>query len=362
MAKLVVELTDRCNLRCGHCPSGRHGGRGELDPALFARILREIPACGIEQVAFTGGEPTLHSRFAELVSLTAGAGLDFALVTNGWSLPKHLDALLAHRERLRMITLSLDGARETTHDALRGRGSYRRVLQAASVCVLRGLPFGFNMSLTRRNQSEAAELVTLAAGLGALGVRFGHLMSDPNPAAAGLELGPDERKALDRELRMLQAQSDFPIGFAPGGWSEDLSPCDPLRGREFNLDWRGRLGLCCHLSGFNGQEQAAAADLNRVGLKEALAALGRLRDDLRGEKQRRRAGRDWRDDDHFACWYCAKRFGGADWIHARPDHPWHGALTGVVPTADGEPTDSQAAVAQQRAMQVPRLTARGPRS
>ena len=343
MIKLVVELTDRCNLSCGHCPSGRHGGRGELDPGLFTRLLAEAPGCGIELIGFTGGEPTLHSRFAELVGLTAAAGLDFGLNTNGWSLPKHLDVLLAHRDRLRMITISLDGAREATHDALRGRGSYRRVLQAASVCVLRGLPFTLNMSLTRANQGEAAEMIALAAGLGALGVRFGHLMSDPNPTAAELELGPDERKALDAQLRRLQAQSDFPVGIAPGGWSADLAPCDPLHAREVNLDWHGRLGLCCHLSGFAGQEQAAAADLSQVSLSEALAALTGLRDDLMDEKRRRRANGDWRDDDHFACWHCAKRFGGVDWMRAQPDHPWHAALVGI--SRDGESTLEQRAAA-----------------
>jgi hypothetical protein len=342
MIKLVVELTDRCNLRCGHCPSGRHGGRGELDPGLFTSLLAEAAGCGIELIGFTGGEPTLHSHFAELVELTAAAGLDFGLNTNGWSLPKHLDVLLAHRDRLRMITVSLDGAREATHDALRGRGSYRRVLQAASVCVLRGLPFTLNMSLTRANQGEATEMIALAAGLGALGVRFGHLMSDPNPAAAELELGPDERKALDAQLRRLQAQSDFPVGLAPGGWSADLAPCDPLRGREVNIDWQGRLGLCCHLSGFAGQEQAAAADLSQVGLRQALAALTGLRDDLMDEKHHRRANGDWRDDDHFACWHCAKRFGAVDWIRARPAHPWHAALVGD--SVDGARTSGQRAV------------------
>jgi hypothetical protein len=336
MIKLVVELTDRCNLSCGHCPSGRHGGRGELDPGLFTRLLTEAPGCGIDLVGFTGGEPTLHSRFADLVRCTAEAGLDFGLNTNGWSLPKHLDALLVHRDRLRMITFSLDGAREATHDALRGRGSYRRVLQAASVCILRELPFSFNMSLTRANRTEAAEMIGLAAGLGALGVRFGHLMSDPNPAAAELELGPDERKALDAELRELQAQSAFPVGLAPGGWSQDLAPCDPLHAREVNIDWRGRLGLCCHLSGFTGQEQAAAADLNQVSLSEALAALTGLRDDLMDEKRRRHANGHWHDDDQFACWYCAKRFGAVDWIRERPEHPWHLALVGT--SRDGSPT------------------------
>jgi hypothetical protein len=47
--------------------------------------------------------------------------------------------------------------------------------------------------------------VALAEGLGALGLRFGHLMSDPNPAARYLEMGPEARKALDAELHALQA-------------------------------------------------------------------------------------------------------------------------------------------------------------
>lgn len=329
MARLVIELTDRFNLRCGHCPSGRHGGRGEIEPALLGRVLAEARDGGIDNVSFTGGEPTLHSRFAEVVAMTAAAGLDFGLVTNGWSLPSRLDALLPHRERLRMITFSLDGARESTHDGLRGAGSFRRVLQAVSACVLRGLPFTFNMVLTRTNRAEVRELVALAAGLGALGVRCGHLMSDPNPAAAaGLELTPAERKALDAELKALQAESDFPVGFAPGGWTEDLFPCASLQAIECNLDWRGRLGLCCHLSGFAPAGQAVTADLNRVGLTEALATLRRVRDELKAEKLSRRKAGDWRDDDHFPCWYCARRFGGVDWIRAWPGHPWYEALTG----------------------------------
>ena len=320
MVKLVVELTDRCNLRCGHCPSGRHGGRGELDPALLGRVLGEARRWGIDHLAFTGGEPTLHSRFAEIVAMTA-AELDFSLVTNGWTLPARLNTLLPHRERLRMITFSLDGAREVTHDALRGPGSFRRVLQAVSACVLRELPFSFNMSLTRANRGEAEALVDLAAGLGALGVRFGHLMSDPNPAAAGLELTPAERKALDAELRALQARRDFPVGLAPGGWSEDLFPCAPLREEEYNLSWRGQLGLCCHLSGFTAEARTVAADLDRVSLGEALTTLRATRGKLKAEKRQQRGHGDWRDDDHFPCWFCAKRFGAVDWIRAQPEHP-----------------------------------------
>lgn len=356
MARLVVELTDRCNLSCGHCPSGRHGGRAELAVALFERVLAQVRPCGIEHISFTGGEPTLHSRFADLLTMTADTGLDFSLVTNGWSLPKHLHTLLPLRERLRMITFSLDGADEATHDTLRGRGSFRRVLHSVSTCVLHGLPFTFSMSLTRNNYSEADALVSLGAGLGALGVRFGHLMSDPNPAAAGLELSPQERKRLDAELLELQARSELPVGFAPGGYTQELSPCSPLQGDEYNLHWDGSLGLCCHLSGFAGSQDAIGGDLNRISLGEALHQLHLIRDELISEKQRLRDAGNWRDDDHFPCWYCARRFGAVEWIREQPEHPWFEVFSNALK----QPMDPAADPARESAVKCAPVRQRGP--
>ena len=66
------------------------------------------------------------------------------------------------------------------------QGSYRRVMRAASICVLKDLPFTLNMVLTAQNRHEVAEMVGLAARLGSRGVRFGHLMPTPETAIRGL--------------------------------------------------------------------------------------------------------------------------------------------------------------------------------
>ncbi len=60
----------------------------------------------------------------------------------------------------------MDGAREETHDRLRGKGSYRRVMRAASICVVKELPFTLNMVLTAQNRNEIGEMVVLAEQLG----------------------------------------------------------------------------------------------------------------------------------------------------------------------------------------------------
>ncbi len=215
MSRLVVELTNRCNLRCQHCYSERHAATGELPLDLFGKVLREGRGCGIDHFSFTGGEPTMYGRFAEVVRLVAGAGYTFGFVSNGSTMPKIHGLLVRHRAAFKGATFSLDGAREETHDALRGKGSFRQVMRAASVCVARDLPFTLNMVLTARNRGEVREMVSLAARLGSRAVRFGHLMPTPDTAQRRLDLTPQERRETEREIWGLQERAPLAVTMGP---------------------------------------------------------------------------------------------------------------------------------------------------
>ena len=67
LPRIVIELTNRCNLSCGHCFDERHAATGDLSLEVLEKVLREGKSCGIEQVSFTGGEPTIHRRFREII-------------------------------------------------------------------------------------------------------------------------------------------------------------------------------------------------------------------------------------------------------------------------------------------------------
>jgi MoaA/NifB/PqqE/SkfB family radical SAM enzyme len=41
MARLVIELTNRCNLRCLHCFTERHAGTDDLPLAILDTVLHE---------------------------------------------------------------------------------------------------------------------------------------------------------------------------------------------------------------------------------------------------------------------------------------------------------------------------------
>jgi MoaA/NifB/PqqE/SkfB family radical SAM enzyme len=310
MGRIVIELTQRCNLRCTHCPDGRHGGHGDLPLEVIETVLREAQAHGFEELAFTGGEPTLHRQFFEVIAQAAEAGYRFGFVTNGWNFPRIYSRLLPYRAQLAGITFSLDGATEATHDVLRGKGSYRRVLQAMSVCVVNALPFTLNMVLTRCNAAEVEALVELAARLGSRGVRFGPLMPTPHTGERGLALTLAERRALEQRIRDLQRNALVAVALAPGYYTPELFPCGPLQLQEFNIDWRGQVTLCCHLSGYG--ERAGDGDvvghLSAIPFAEALARLQQLQTWFQAQKRARHASGQFQEADYFPCLYCVKHF------------------------------------------------------
>ncbi len=303
------------------------GGRGDLPLAVLDTLLRGAKARGFEELAFTGGEPTLHPRFFEIVERTAEAGYTYGLVSNGWNFPHVYSRLLPFRDQLAGITFSLDGATEATHDALRGTGSYRRLLQAISVCVASDLPFSLNMVVTRRNRTELAALAELGAALGARGVRYGPLMPGGDPT---LELTLEERRASESAIRALQPGSPIPVALAPGYETDELFPCAPLNLEEFNIDWRGNLTHCCHLSGYADSGTDIVGNLRVLSFSEAWSRLRAANARFIREKQTRQAAGRLSEADRFPCLYCCGYFnklasGRAD--HRQPTASLQGDLS-----------------------------------
>lgn len=325
MARLIVELTNRCNLRCAHCFDERHAAVADLPFEIIRKLVSEGRGCGIDELCFTGGEPTVHREFESIVQTVAGAGYAYSFVSNATNFRKVHALLLRYREPFRGVTFSLDGACETTHDRIRGEGSFRRVMQAAALCLFSGLPFTFNMVLTAWNRHEIGELVALAETLGSDGVRFGHLMFTPETAVRGLDLSPAERRALEREIGALRRTAHVAVGMAPGYFVESPAfRCAPLSEDEYNVDYRGNLTLCCQLSGIAGpnSDSDSLGNLNDIGLKEALENFRlKVATYLQHKASRLAAGR-FTALDHFPCFYCVKYFGKAAWLMRSTKHAW----------------------------------------
>lgn len=94
---LQVEPTSRCNLHCRVCPVGAGLGRpaGDMDPALFRRIVDEVRDSALLLLFWDWGEPFLHPEAYGMIRYAAQAGLRIVASTNG-----HVFAAGDHAERV----------------------------------------------------------------------------------------------------------------------------------------------------------------------------------------------------------------------------------------------------------------------
>jgi len=195
---LTWELTYACNLSCVHClsSSGRRDP-GELSTAECKALIEELERMQVFYVNIGGGEPTVRPDFWELLDYAVARRVGVKFSTNGIKITAEIARRLAGTDYVD-VQISLDGATEQINDAVRGRGSYRTAIRAAT--SLAGAGFrGFKLSVvvTRHNAGQLDEFAALARDLGAQ-LRLTRLRPAGRGAAVWHELRPtaDQQRAV----------------------------------------------------------------------------------------------------------------------------------------------------------------------
>lgn len=345
--RLSVELTNVCNLHCSYCLRDEdalyHTRANFFDLELLRRVVREArEAAAITQVSFTGGEATLHPRFAEVLDAVAGQNLTASFVTNGWHFERVWPAVAARRASVSHVAFSLDGATREAHDRWRGEGSFVRLVRAFTRCRAGGVPFNVKVALRRDTVPQLEQFALFAARMGAAGLSFSHLLPTSGAVEEGSALGLDERAEAERELATLNHIFKMRVSIDVGYYNTDeAAPCSALAGVSCNVDYRGHLSLCCNLSGYRGAagEGDVTADLR---VESFGAAYARLRRVAEAQTERRAVAlRALAESGEAAdlytgspCLFCLKSFEKVPW-RAQPG----GALGRTLPVlqiaADG---------------------------
>jgi len=169
MKSIAVYLTGACNLRCKHCSVGldQYRPRETLTDADILHVLEKAAARGVSYVTLLGGEPTYTNHDLVAFARKAGeVGVKLSINTNLFFLDK-ITPLLAETG-LGNIVVSLDGATQTSHDAMRGKGSFERTLTNLEALVkLRNerrpdLTVDLTFVLTDLNKADAMTIIDFA--------------------------------------------------------------------------------------------------------------------------------------------------------------------------------------------------------
>lgn len=159
----LIEIVNSCNLACPTCYADSPFGTGSAVDAvpieeLQRRIQGVIQRKGkIEILQLSGGEPTLHPHFFELVEWAqSNRGIDYLLLnTNGVRIATD-DAFVArlaeatHRGRLQLY-LQFDGVQSEGQRSLRGADLRALRQKAIERCQQMKVPVTLAMTVTAEN-------------------------------------------------------------------------------------------------------------------------------------------------------------------------------------------------------------------
>lgn len=134
-----------CNLACLHCfiscGPKNHNHEIMTVEAVKGAIDRAAEE-GVKEIYFTGGEPFLHDEITTLIEMALEVA-PLSVLTNGILIDEELASWLGERFRESRYSLdirvSLDGTTADENDAIRGRGTFEKILTGIDRLVVAGV-------------------------------------------------------------------------------------------------------------------------------------------------------------------------------------------------------------------------------
>jgi len=209
LANITVNLTNRCNLRCGWCYNGDRAtaempvGR-LMDAVQQGRDVIEPNASFI----ILGGEPLLClDRLLEAVDRASELFRPATLVsTNGTLLSQETVAALATR-RLE-VQVSLDSHRAAKHDLQRGPGVYGKAMTGIGRLVRAGVHVTLCQVYTAETSRDFEAYLDLALEMGVAEARFIPLRLIGR-GGAHQPACPDQAASFARLIEILQRRPEL---------------------------------------------------------------------------------------------------------------------------------------------------------
>lgn len=173
---IYLFITERCQLRCGHCYMGERLERGEyMDFEKAKKIISYCHRMGAEFLTFVGGEPTLYPRLPELVHFANEKGYKKVMLDSNGLLLNRIQKIPV--DDLYYIRISLDGATEESHDRVRGKGNFKKSIEAIQSLMKAGYDVRVTCTIFQFNVHEGELMLSLADKLGVKLLNF-HTFSE----------------------------------------------------------------------------------------------------------------------------------------------------------------------------------------
>ncbi len=174
--RYVLNITNRCNLRCDMCTQVNEYGSGgfEMEEGLFDQILQQT-AWTYPSYTLFGGEPLMHGKFATFVEKIRTCDCVCEVVTNGMLLQKYIDVIAHPKTNLH---ISMSGSRRVHNAIKHSEVSYERIIKAVTTIKIQHPDYMENVHVNcvvlPENVDSILEMIRELSSLGVLSFTIQH--------------------------------------------------------------------------------------------------------------------------------------------------------------------------------------------
>jgi radical SAM protein with 4Fe4S-binding SPASM domain len=174
---VYLYITEKCQLRCGHCYMGERLERAIVMPyAEVCSTLLLWRKMGGSKLTILGGEPSLHPRFVDIIRFSNDIGYEQVILTTNGLRPAAIKLAELEPTDFAYVQVSLDGGSARTHEAIRGHGTFDVSLETTAQLCKAGFDTRIICTVNRANREDVLDLIPIADELGVSLVKY-HVFS-----------------------------------------------------------------------------------------------------------------------------------------------------------------------------------------
>ncbi len=288
---ITISPGKKCNLECSYCYAGKGIAASEkLDYKTVDRIINEKTELWNSYfTVVSGGEPLLwKSDNKGIIDLCRDHPDNYFMIyTNGTLITKEVAKQMADVGNI-SPSISIEGFEPET-DERRGKGTYKKIMEAMANLREAGVPFGISVTAMRNN----AELITSDKFIdfyfekqGALYGWIFQYMHIGKQYNLNLMVTPEQRKIMfEREKQIIHHKHIFLPDFWNGGVYSNGCLAGGRPGGYIYIEWNGNVTPCVFYP------------FSKVNIKDIYENGGSLNDTLKSDLM---AGiRKWQRDYGF---------------------------------------------------------------
>lgn len=243
-------LLNSCNLKCKHCYDWKENintlSLGQMYKVVddFVFFLKKADFNG--EISLTGGEPTLFEHLPELIKYIKTRDVHIALfiLSNGIFFSETLIELL---QKYNVgVQVSLDGLQKT-HDAIRGKGTYSKVVATMKHLKDNGINVGIHYVIMKRNISEVEYFVYEMERLGMDRINFSTLIPIGPGASENVATCIEMKACMEKIVELQKKVNISIIGQRPLWAILGYEGVCPVGYRTLTIDAKGDFLPCRRL-------------------------------------------------------------------------------------------------------------------